>query len=462
MYNGIDGNDINQVSYKLAKTALKNTPSQNPKEFATTAEREAKANEGKVSSIINLVDEIDTTIFVINDKILNKELRGYNGGFEGGGKRKRDAENINQVPNKFLMKEVRDRGISKSRTKDDLVRDLQPVKDEVIAKYNQSLRTNQGVEEAKQDDAEAKQEDVVSVDASVVSDSEDETSRLSDTVQGDVESVDGSVVSTSSEEEGSRFSEAVQDASNTSDFIQGLLNNNGGDGGYDSSSSSDNDSDDSDDTGSIGNNSFNDEMIQLYRNDINDETGSNSSTNDRIIQINTNPNYGGDDYFTGATNDIGDLVKSNLNSNIMKLEEQINRLSRLTKGINKFINYSSSIETEKLKESNTTLKDSYMYLLENLNDDGNVDLNFDRKIVSILNKLDTQINVIISALNGYSGIFTGGSYQTDFLKGFKKGFDGTIDSGKKMVELGRLLAPLVGAGREANMSYMNSSKKRFY
>jgi hypothetical protein len=255
----------------------------------------------------------------------------------------------------------------------------------------------------------------------------------------------------------------VQDASNTSDFIQGLLNNNGGDGGYDSSSSSDSD-DDSDDSGSIDNNSFNDQMIQLYRNDINDETGSSgsSSTNDRIIQINTNPNYGGDDYFTGATNDIGDLVKSNLNSNIMKLEEQINRLSRLTKGINKFINYSSSIETEKLKESNTTLKDSYMYLLENLNDDGNVDLNFDRKIVSILNKLDTQINVITSALNGYAGIFTGGSYQTDFLKGFKKGFDGTIDSGKKMVELGRLLAPLVGAGREANMSYMNSSKKRFY
>ena len=139
MYNGIDGNDINQASYKLAKTALKNTPSQNPKEFATTAEREAKANEGKVSSIINLVDEIDTTIYVINDKILNQELRGYNDSFEGGGKRKRDAENINQVPNKFLMKEVRDRGISKSRTKDDLVRDLQPVKDEVIAKYNQSL-----------------------------------------------------------------------------------------------------------------------------------------------------------------------------------------------------------------------------------------------------------------------------------------------------------------------------------
>ena len=97
-----------------------------------------------------------------------------------------------------------------------------------------------------------------------------------------------------------------------------------------------------------------------------------------------------------------------------------------------------------------------------MNDDSNIDVNFDRKIVSILNKLDTQINVITSALNGYAGIFTGGSYQTDFLKGFKQEFDGTIDSGKKIVELGLLLSPLVGAGREADMSYMNSSKKRFY
>ena len=58
-----------------------------------------------------------------------------------------------------------------------------------------------------------------------------------------------------------------------------------------------------------------------------------------------------------------------------------------------------------------------MYLLENLDDDSNVDVNFDRKIVSILNKLDTQINVIISALTGYAGIFTGGSFGSDFLSG---------------------------------------------
>jgi len=330
MYTG-ESNDINQASYKLAKTALKNTPSQNPKEFATTAEREAKANEGKVSSIINLVDEIDTTIYVINDKILNNEFRGYNGGFEGGGKQKKEVSSIYKVPNKFLMKEVRDRGIkSKSRKKDDLVRYLDPVKDEVIANFNESLRETQGADE-----------------------------------QDDVVSVDGSVVSTSSEDERSRLSDAVQDASNTSQFIQGLLNNSGGDGGYDSSSDDESgytgsrnpyDSDESDDTGSSGISDDNSDdtsssgissninnMIRIYKNDDNDETNSSSSTNDKIIQINTIPDSGGDGYFIGATNAIGDLVKSNLNSNIMKLEEQIIRLSRLTKGINKFINYSSSI-----------------------------------------------------------------------------------------------------------------------
>ena len=48
-------------------------------------------------------------------------------------------------------------------------------------------------------------------------------------------SVDGSVVSDSNEEE-PETSEAVQDANSTSNFIQGIIGNNGGDGGYDSSS----------------------------------------------------------------------------------------------------------------------------------------------------------------------------------------------------------------------------------
>ena len=44
---------------------MKNTPQQNPKEFKTKTEKQAKENDGKTSSIINLLDEIDTTLYVM-------------------------------------------------------------------------------------------------------------------------------------------------------------------------------------------------------------------------------------------------------------------------------------------------------------------------------------------------------------------------------------------------------------
>jgi len=68
LYDGFN-NDINQASYKLSKLALKNTPSKSPEKYITAEEREAQKNEGKVASIINLVDEIDTTIYLISDKL---------------------------------------------------------------------------------------------------------------------------------------------------------------------------------------------------------------------------------------------------------------------------------------------------------------------------------------------------------------------------------------------------------
>ena len=68
LYSG-DGNDINDASYKLSKLALRNTPSKSPEQYKTAEEREALKNEGKAASIINLVDEIDTTMFVITDKL---------------------------------------------------------------------------------------------------------------------------------------------------------------------------------------------------------------------------------------------------------------------------------------------------------------------------------------------------------------------------------------------------------
>ena len=74
LYDGT-GNDINIAGFKTTNIALKNTPQQNPKEFKTKTEKQAKENDGKTSSIINLLDEIDTTLYVINDKL--DETRNY-------------------------------------------------------------------------------------------------------------------------------------------------------------------------------------------------------------------------------------------------------------------------------------------------------------------------------------------------------------------------------------------------
>ena len=53
LYDGT-GNDINIAGFKTTNIALKNTPQQNPKEFKTKTEQQAKENDGKTSSIINL------------------------------------------------------------------------------------------------------------------------------------------------------------------------------------------------------------------------------------------------------------------------------------------------------------------------------------------------------------------------------------------------------------------------
>ena len=57
------------IGFKTNNIALKNTPQQNPKEYKTKTEKQAKENDGKTSSIINLLDEIDTTLYIINDKL---------------------------------------------------------------------------------------------------------------------------------------------------------------------------------------------------------------------------------------------------------------------------------------------------------------------------------------------------------------------------------------------------------
>ena len=83
LYDGT-GNDMNIAGFKTTNIALKNTPQQNPKEFKTKTEKQAKENDGKTSSIINLLDEIDTTVYVINDKLDETPEIMLGKGMQGG------------------------------------------------------------------------------------------------------------------------------------------------------------------------------------------------------------------------------------------------------------------------------------------------------------------------------------------------------------------------------------------
>ena len=51
LYDGT-GNDMNIAGFKTTNIALTNTPQQNPKEFKTKTEKQAKENDGKTSSIL--------------------------------------------------------------------------------------------------------------------------------------------------------------------------------------------------------------------------------------------------------------------------------------------------------------------------------------------------------------------------------------------------------------------------
>jgi len=142
----------------------------------------------------------------------------------------------------------------------------------------------------------------------------------------------------------------------------------------------------------------------------------------------------GQDYF----------LKNDLNSNISKLEEQANKLSRLTKGLNKAINYSSAVEVQNLSDSKETLVNSYDRISRLLENTQYIEQNFERKMSNILGKINKQIFIIISAINGYSASnYTGGSFLS--------------------ASLVPIAAQLMrGAGRDENLAYIHSSKKRFY
>ena len=420
LYDGFN-NDINDASYKLSKIALKNTPSKNPKEFKTTADREAEINEGKVASIINLVDEIDTTIFVINDKLddIDNNYGDLSGGTKLGkrGNSRLPVAQLRPINNKDLLKEIKNRGLSgllpKKHKKDDYLRILEPYAQEIIREYNESLppleipsKNKEAEFEPEMKSPENQQQTQIPLTP---------LSPLFETPRA--EEPEGRLAIydyTSSEDE--------EDEEEYTNFLNRIGR----------------------EEEELPNTSTYQEMdgeeelpnISTYQEMDGEEELPNTSTYQEMNG--EDGGDGGDD--KGRYDFYNELIQSNLNSNIMKLEEQANRLSKLTKGLNTFVNYSSSTEAEKLFQSNEKLIVSYEELNKNINDIPNILKKFSSKMNSILTKISVQFNLIKSALGGYSGVYiTGGSIFLPIAAQLMK-----------------------GAGREENLAYMNSSKKRFY
>ena len=109
----------------------------------------------------------------------------------------------------------------------------------------------------------------------------------------------------------------------------------------------------------------------------------------------------------------------------MKLEEQVDRLSKLTKGINSFINFSNPVEVEKLNNSSKKIVNSSKDLKEHLNDITPINKMFETKMNSIINKIELEYTKINSALNGYTYTFMEGgnihnNHILDFMNSSKK------------------------------------------
>ena len=121
LYDGT-GNDINIAGFKTTNIALKNTPQQNPKEFKTKTEKQAKENDGKTSSIINLLDEIDTTVYVINDKLDETPEIMLGKGMQGG---VLTIEGLTRMKIPEIKDELKKRGLKITGNKTELVARLE-------------------------------------------------------------------------------------------------------------------------------------------------------------------------------------------------------------------------------------------------------------------------------------------------------------------------------------------------
>ena len=98
---------------KLYRRHSKNNKSQSTK-TKTKTEKQAKENEGKTSSIINLLDEIDTTVYVINDKLDETPKIMLGKGILSGGVLTKEGLRSMKLPE--LKEELKKRGIEFKQT----------------------------------------------------------------------------------------------------------------------------------------------------------------------------------------------------------------------------------------------------------------------------------------------------------------------------------------------------------
>jgi hypothetical protein len=426
LYDGM-GDDINIAGFKLSNIALKNTPSQNPKSFKTTAEREAKENEGKTSLIINLLDEIDTTLYVINDKLEEAPEIMMGNGMTGGVRLTK--EGIYRMKVAELKEELLKRRLNTAGKKKELV-----------ARLEQFLLSPENVKDFQPKPEQREMETQTPGSYSL-------PSPPGGLPLSDEPDTPPPPYPYDEEEEYNRYKRAGDE--------------------YEGDYLSISDEDEDEDTIS---------PPPSYSSRENYLDGTNMSSIDGSLLFDNTKLRENDDGSSFNPYQQGRQTPSSrndLNSNIMRLEEQVNRLSKLTKGLNNFINFSNEVEIEKLDNSYKKVAYSSIDLEEHLKEIDNIDSRFESKINSILNKIDIEYNKIKSALNSYSYTFLegsgcnsceGGDFWGDFGTGFKKGFDGTIDSAKKVAEFGVAAAPLLmlAAGRNEKILFNHSSKKRFY
>lgn len=396
MFSG-DSNNIKTASYKLQKMALKNTPSKDKKEYIPKNEREIEQQEEQIPIIINILDEIDSLIYGINQ---SQDFRNEQIQFSGGMIADEDDEDDEEeTPKKTRRKQ------KKMIERDEMAREDFDAPSEALRKIKiprspavrRALAIAQGLFPFGRRD------------------------ELSD--ESSVESVDGEYVPSESD-----YNPSESD--------------------YNPSVSEDEDEDEDDYQPNLN---F-DEFIRRYgeiddeRVPIEERIGPIPDASFIASESFIGPLEGyvfrlgdeGSGYYPDVPGDpiTGDPIPgdpipgypisgvfietlSDNSPNVLKLQEKVNRLSILTKSINKYINLSSNIVIETLRKINNSVKNHAQQLLYSITREYIIPQrpkSEPKPLFRILKLLQTTQEIITSAINSYSGNFigmpqVGGNYE---------------------------------------------------